>query len=128
MWVHLGVFWLPHGFQIFRIQVWWRLDIVRHIWMLSRSCDEIFRVPLLGVFRWIEKGLGPAPMEYLLKIMWGWKATIPHCWYLPEGHIIIGLGRWGLQPEGYEWWLWYAVAFTRLCFTMLYCLPLCMQW
>ena len=46
--------------------------------MLSRACDEKFRVPLLRVFRWMGKGLGTAPELSLFKIILGSKSISPH--------------------------------------------------
>ena len=41
----------------------------------------------------MEKGLGTDPVVSLLKILWGWKAIIPHVLNLTEGHITTGVGR-----------------------------------
>ena len=120
--VHLEVIWLPRWRQNLRIHIWWRLYLIRKTWMKNRSCYETCWVNLLRVFRYTDKRLGTAPMVSLLTIMWGWKTIIPHCWYFPEGHITIGVGRKGMQPEGYEWWLLYSVELISPCFTLLYCL------
>ena len=39
------------------------------------------------------KRLGPASTVYLLDMLWGWKASIPHGEDLPGGHSIMGVGR-----------------------------------
>ena len=62
----------------FIIHIWWILHLVLQTWMLSRSCGKTCRVPLLRVFIFMGKLLGPSPVVYLLKIMWGWKSVIPH--------------------------------------------------
>ena len=38
---------------------------------------------------WTKKGIVLGPMVSLIKIMLGWKAIIPHCQCLTEGHIIM---------------------------------------
>ena len=78
--------------QFCRMQIWRRLNLVWQKWILSRSCDETCQFPLLRVFRWMEKVLGPANAISLLNMMWGWKAIFPRGWNLPGGHIITGVG------------------------------------
>ena len=114
--------------QLCKIQIWQRLNIVWQTWILGRDCDETRQVSLLRVPIWTEKGLGYENVIYFLKIILGWKAISPHGWNLPGGYITMGVGVWGHQPDGCDMWLWWAVLFTSLYFTLLSCLPLCMQW
>ena len=46
--------------------------------MTDRAFGETCQVPLLIVFIWMGKGIGPANAISLLKIMWGWKVKSPH--------------------------------------------------
>ena len=92
--------------HFFRMQIWWRINLLIQIWIMSRTCDETCQTPLFRVFRRMEKGLGNADAISLLHIMWGWKSIIPHSCNLTEGPIIMEVGRWGQQPQGSERWLW----------------------
>ena len=78
----------------FRIHIWWIIYILWQTWILSRACDETYQFPLLIVFRWTEKILGPSTEIYLMKIMWDCNSIITHGWNLTEGHIITGVGKW----------------------------------
>ena len=45
---------------------------------MSRAFDETYQFPLLRVFIWMDKVLGPADTMSLLNIMWGWMTISPH--------------------------------------------------